>query len=402
MKILVFGMNYIPEKTAIGPLTADMCQDLAARGHMIYMITGFPHFSEWRIHLNYKGRLFASEILNGVKVKRGFVFVPGKPNPRQRIMYDTSIALSAGINLIGIPRPNVIIVISPPLQLVVLALAAGKIWNVPVLLVIKDIVPDVAVGLVMLKNQTVIQWAQSLEKFCYRHADHISVIGQGFYNNLINKGVERKNLSLIPDWVDLAEVKPMVRMGNFRQKHNISPFTFIVLYCGNMSFKQGLDNIILAAEEIKDLADIHFFLVGQGITLDSLVKLAKQLKLSNISFLPFEPVEMFPDMLAAADVLLLNQRANVSDSVLPCKFLNYMAAGRPVVAAVNGESETATYPKKSMCVAGECLLSNHLHWLRRSVDCMRIKSCGFVLGKMDGGSPKEILGAKMCWIFMLN
>jgi len=349
MKILVLGMNYIPEKTAIGPLTADMCQNLVARGHMIYMITGFPHFPEWHIYKGYKCKLFSHEILNDVKIRRGFVYVPGKPNPLHRVMYDTSISISAGINLIGLSRPKVIIVISPPLQLVVLALAAGKIWNVPVLLVIKDIVPDVAISLGMLKNQRVIRSAKKLELFCYLHADHISVIGQGFMENLLSKQVPKKKISIIPDWTDTDLIYPMDRMSRFRKKHNISPDTFVVLYGGNMSFKQGLDNVILAAEQIQDLTNVQFVLIGQGAARESLFKLAKQLNLSNVSFLPFEPEEMFPDMLAAADVLLLNQRANVSDSVLPCKFLNYMAAGCPVVAAVNGESETATYLKKACC-----------------------------------------------------
>ena len=155
MNILVMGMNYVPEKTAIGPLTADMCEDLVIRGHEVTVITGFPHFPEWRVYDHHRGKLFAREILNGVRVRRGYVYVPSKPNPRQRIAYDSSIALSAGLNLFGCPHPDVIIVISPPLQLAAMAEMAGKIWRTPVLLVLQDIVPDVAVSLGIVLPQLI-------------------------------------------------------------------------------------------------------------------------------------------------------------------------------------------------------------------------------------------------------
>lgn len=349
MNILVFGMNYVPEKTAIGPLTADMCQDLVARDHQVTMVTGFPHFPEWRVYDGYRSKLFARETRHGVRVRRGFVYVPGKPGPRQRVMYDSSISLSAALNLIGVSRPDVIVVISPPLQLALTALAAGKLWRAPVLLVIKDIVPDVAISLGMLKNRGIIGIARALERFCYQHADRISVIGDGFIRNLLSKGVPTEKLSLIPDWVDTNLVYPMERVNSFRRRHGIPADTCLVLYSGNMSFKQGLDNVISAAERLQDRPDVQFCLTGQGAARSALEEMVKHRRLTNVSFLPFEPEETYPEMLAAADILLLSQRADVGDAVLPCKFLNYMAAGRPIVSAVSAESETAVYMRKADC-----------------------------------------------------
>lgn len=349
MKILVLGMNYVPEKTAIGPLTADMCAYLAARGHSIEVVTAFPHYPEWSVYHGYRGKLFAGEILDGVVIRRGYVYVPGKLNAPQRILYDTSIALSAGLNLVRCAHPDVILVLSPPLQLVLTALAAGKVRRIPVLLVIKDIVPDVAVSVGMLHNSVAIRVASAMERFCYQRADHISVISQGFVGNLAAKGVPEEKISLIPDWVDLEAVRPMDRMSQFRHKHGIGADTFVALYGGNMSLKQGLENVLLAAERLQDRPDIRFFLVGQGTARDGLVEMAKGRRLSNVTFLPFEPEDMFPHMLAAADVLLLNQRADLREAVLPSKFLKYMAAGRPVVAAVHPNSETASYLCQSDC-----------------------------------------------------
>ena len=208
-------------------------------------------------------------------------------------------------------------------------------------MVVQDIVPDVALSLGMLENPTIVRLARTLEQFCYRQADHISVIGRGFRDNLIGKGVSPEKISLIPNWVDLELVKPMDRLSRFREKHEIDAHTFIVLYGGSMSSKQGLTNVVLAAEHLQDQPNVEFFLIGEGSDWQNLIEMVQDREISNVTFLPFEPEETFPDMLAAADVLLLNQRAGVSDSVLPCKFLNYMAAGRPVAAAIHDNSETA-------------------------------------------------------------
>lgn len=347
--ILIMGMNYIPEKTASGPVTADMCEDLVARGHRVTMVTGFPHYPEWCVYDGYRGKLFTHEMLNGVSVRRGFVYVPEKPNPLRRVLYDCSIALSAGLNLFGCSRPAVLMVISPPLQLAVTALGIGKLWKVPVLLVIKDIIPDLAIDLGMLKHPLIIHLAQTLERLCYRQADQIVVIGQGFVDNLIAKQVPAKKLSLIPNWANTDVIRPKERMSRFRRKHNIDADTFVILYGGNMSVKQGLENVVLAAEKMQDQTNVQFFLIGQGAAAESLREMVRERGLSSIKFLPFEPEEMLSDMFAAADVLLINHRASVRDSVLPGKLLNYMAAGRPVVAAVHADSETAVYLRKANC-----------------------------------------------------
>ncbi|MCL5026071.1 MAG: WcaI family glycosyltransferase [Chloroflexi bacterium] len=349
MNILVLGMNYVPEKTAIGPLTADMCAYLAQRGHDVAVATGFPHYPEWRVYDGYRGRLFAREVVSGVAIHRGYVYVPGKPNAPQRVIYDTSIALSAGLSLLKCAHPDVMVVLSPPLQLVLTSIAAGRVWRAPVLLVIKDIVPDVAVSVGLLKNPAAIRLASAMERICYRCVDRISVISQGFASNLMSKGVPKGKISLIPDWVDLDSVRPLDRMSRFRRNHGIGADTFVVLYAGNMSLKQGLENVLLAAEQLRDQASVHFFLVGEGTAREGLCRMADHRRLSNVTFLPFESEEMFPEMLAAADILLLSQRADVRDAVLPSKFLKYMGAGRPVVAAVHADSETALYVARADC-----------------------------------------------------
>jgi len=341
------GANYIPEKTAIGPLSADLCEHMVGLGHSVTLITGFPHYPEWRVYDKYRGKMFEREELHGVNVLRGFIYVPPKPTPIHRIAYDSSIAASASVNLLRCGTPDVIVVVSPPLQLAVVALVAGKLWRVPVLLSIQDIVPDVAIQLGILKSRTLVSLARWLEHLCYRHATHIAVICDGFIDNLVGKSVPLNKLSVIHNWVDTDVIRPLNRLNGFRDKHGIGPEIFLVLYAGNMGAKQGLDAIIYTAKQLQDQPNMRFILVGDGVAMQGLSQMAQQRKLPNLSFLPFETEEMLPEMLAAADVLFISQSRFVSSEVLPAKLSKYMAAGRPVVAAVSSESETASHIRKS-------------------------------------------------------
>jgi len=118
----------------------------------------------------------------------------------------------------------------------------------------------------------------------------------------------------------------------------------VVLYTGNMGAKQKLENVLEAAARFQPHGDVLFLFVGDGTEKSCLQQYAQAKDLSNVRFLPLlppQPKELLPEMLSAADVLVLNQSAKLVDAVIPSKLFTYMAAGRPVVAAVNPLSAAA-------------------------------------------------------------
>lgn len=349
MKILVMGMNYTPECTGIAPFTTDLCEYLVHQGHQVFMFTSFPHYPEWKIHQDYRGKLFMIEHINGVRVYRCPLYVPSKPTTIRRIIYDTSLSLS--ILLVGLTKKDIdlILVISPPLQLGMTGYLLSKLRKTPFLLQIKDLIPDTALALGMIKNQEAIKLAYTVERFIYRKASAILVICNGFAENLRAKGVPNSKIFVLPDWVDTDFIRPLKRNNHFRQVQGLSDREFVVLHAGNMGAKQGLENTIDAAERLRDQLDISFFLVGGGSEKEHLMKLATSKKLTNVRFLPLQPRALLPHMLSAADVLLINQRADVVDMVIPSKLLNYMAAGRPIIGAVHPKSEAARYISWADC-----------------------------------------------------
>ena len=127
------------------------------------------------------------------------------------------------------------------------------------------------------------------------------------------------------------------------------PDDFVVLYSGNLGLKQGLGTLVEAAERLSGDPRIVFLIVGEGMMKADLEAEVARRQLSNVRFLPLQPMDALSQVLSAADALVLTQKADVVDIVIPSKLLTYMAAGRPVVVAVNPRSEAGRYVREADC-----------------------------------------------------
>ena len=339
--LLVLTGSYAPDRTGIAPLNTELSEYLAARGHRVSVATVFPHYPEWKLSREYRSALWRSELRNGVHLYRGPVYVPSKRTSLRRILYDTSVGLSTALRALPLPRADLILAVSPPLQV---ALAGGflsRLKRIPLLVQVKDLLPDLAIALGMLRNPWAIHLARKLEELVYRQASDVLVICEGFASSLRSKGVPESKIHIIPDWVDTRFIRPNPSQDGFRRTHRIASSDFLVLHTGNMGAKQKLDNLLEAASLLQSLPDLRFCLVGDGSDRVRLEQCAHNLALPNVRFLPLQPREVLPSMLASADVLLLNQASRVVDMVIPSKLLTYLAAGRPVIAAVPPASEAS-------------------------------------------------------------
>jgi colanic acid biosynthesis glycosyl transferase WcaI len=343
MHLLILGMNYAPEQTGIGPYTSGLAEHMVQHGHRVTVVTAFPHYPQWRQDASYAhGRRFVHWERQGVALRRGWVSIPRNRSARQRVAYDTSLAVTALLNALPLRSVDLVLSISPPLQLALTGALLAALHRAPLLLLLKDLVPDAGVAVGMLQPGRLLQMARLLERFVYRRADGIIVIGEGFRANLAAKGVSPDVITYIPDWADTARIRPMARDNAFRRQLQVGSDQLIILHTGNMGAKQGLRTVIEAAALLRDVPELLFLLVGDGAERHELESLAQVQRLSNVRFLPLQPAADLPDMLASADLLLLIQRREVTDAVVPSKLLAYLAAARPVLAAVNPASAAAT------------------------------------------------------------
>lgn len=337
MHVLILGMNYAPEQTGIAPYTSGLAEYLVPQGHRVTVVTAFPHYPQWRQDATYAhGRRFLHwEQRQGVAVRRGWVAIPHQRTAGQRVVYDSSLALTALVNALPLRRVDLLLCISPPLQLTISAALLRALHHAPLILLVKDLVPDAGVAVSMLRPGRMLRLAQMLERYAYRSADAILVIDEAFRRKLEMQGVPKAKITCIPDWVDTERIRPLPRDNAFRRRQQIPPEHLILLHAGNMGAKQGLRTLIEAATLLRSCPDVVFLLVGDGVERAALESLALARRLTNVRFLPLQPEDVVPEMLAAADLLLLVQRRAVTDAVAPSKLLTYLAAGRPVLAAVN-------------------------------------------------------------------
>ena len=368
MRILLVGINYAPEVTGIGPYNTELAEHLAAAGHSVSVLTAFPWYPQWKIDPAYRGRRpFLVERINGVRVVRSPILLPqARQTAFRRIVFDSSFALTALAASAVIGGLDAVICVSPPLQLGPAAWLIARTRRARFIVHLQDIVPDAALSTGMMHAGRAVAMSRRLERFVYARADGITVISEGFKENLIGKEVPPHKVEVLPNWVDAARFRS-ASDPDVRRVLGAPDGEMLVLHAGNMGAKQGLETVVDAAAQLMG-EDIAITLIGDGQSRVGLEARASALAASNLKFLPLQ--SDLPATLAAADVLVLSQRAQVIDSAAPSKLLTYMAAGKPIVATVNESSEAGQLIRRANCgvvVPPEepALLAEALRELRR-------------------------------------
>ncbi|WGV26185.1 glycosyltransferase family 4 protein [Halotia branconii] len=347
MRILIYSYNYYPEPIGIAPLMTELAEGLAKRGHEVRVVTAMPNYPERQIYEGYRGKLYLNEYKNGVQIQRSYVWIRPQPNLLDRILLDASFVVTSFIPAIMGWRPDVILSTSPSLPVCVPAALLGWLRACPVVLNLQDILPEAAVHVGLLKNKLLIKLFARLEKFAYRSASKISVIADGFVENLLSKGVASDKIEQIPNWVDVNFIRPLPKENNpFRTAHNLNG-KFIVQYSGNIALTQGLETVVQAAALLRHIPEIAFVIVGEAKGLQRLQQYCLDCGADNVLLLPFQPREHLPQMLAAADVGLVVQKKNVISFNMPSKIQVLLASGRALVASVPDNGTAARAVRQS-------------------------------------------------------
>lgn len=334
MRLLIYSYNYHPEPIGIAPLMTELAEGMAERGHEVRVVTAMPWYPANAIAPEYRGKIYFTEQRNGVTIQRCFVWTGKDRRFRERALFELSfVVLSFGQALWGW-RPDVILLTVPGLPVAIPAVILSKFFRCPLVLNLQDILPDAAVHVGLMRNPKVIALFEGLERFAYHHATKISVIADGFTQNLAKKGVDLQKVVEIPNWVDVDFIRPLSQANNyFRLAHNLEG-KFVVLYSGNIALTQPLETLIDAAEQLQDYPDIAIVIVGKKQALDRLASYYQTRNANNVLLLPFQPREKLPEMLAAADASVVVQKSNVISFNMPSKIQVLLASGRPILASV--------------------------------------------------------------------
>lgn len=332
-KILVVGINYAPEHTGIAPYTTQACEHLASLGTDVSAIAGVPHYPHWTVPRPYRHQLTTHERRGSVQVTRLRHTVPARQSARRRATYEATFG--ARVLMQRFPVPDVLLAVVPSLLGAAAAAAHARRANVPLVLWVQDLMGPAAAQSGIAGGGRIARATTRIEGHVLRRAGHVIVVSHAFRGYVQAAGVTADRIHVVPNWSHIQA--PRADRRSVRRRLGWRDDEIVALHSGNMGLKQGLENLV----EVARLADqgLRVVLMGEGSQRASLeVQAAGVPALQMLP--PAEPAQ-FADVLAAADVLLVNERASAVDMSLPSKLTSYFIAGRPVLAAVPPRGGTA-------------------------------------------------------------
>jgi len=251
-----------------------------------------------------------------------------------RILSFLSFMVSSFINGLFVRKVDLVWGTTPPIFQGPTAWLLARLKGVPFLLEVRDLWPAFAVAVGVLKNKTLIRLSEWLERFLYKHADRVMVNSPGYLEHVKNRGAHE--VVLIPNGADPAMFDPQDDGAAFRQAHDLEN-QFVVLYAGAHGLSNDLDVVLDAAALLKDKLAIRIVLLGDGKEKPRLQARAAEQGLDNVLFLPPVPKSGMSEALAAADACLaILKPIELYKTTYPNKVFDYMAAGRPVILAIDG------------------------------------------------------------------
>lgn len=336
MRVLILSQWYLPEPAQ---LLQELAQSLQCMGHVVTVLTGFPNYPSGRIYPGYQIKVYQREELAGVPVIRVPLYPEHSQSSLKRVLNYISFAFSS--SLLGpclVRRPDVIFVYHPPLTVGIPAWVLSCVWRVPFVYNVADMWPETLSATGMLNGKWTLAWISRFANWAYRKSEAICVVSPGFRENLIGKGVSPEKIHTISNWVDTELYHPVALDDALAREMGLAG-KFNVMYAGNIGEAQGLETALDAAERLRDLPNVQFVLVGDGVALRRLIQSARERNLTNTVFLGRFKAEMMPSLYAIADVLLLHLKDDPLFRItIPSKLFPYMACGRPVLAAISGDA----------------------------------------------------------------
>lgn len=362
MKILVYGINYAPELTGIGKYTGEMVEWMARQGHDVRVITAPPYYPEWQVGKAYSAWRYRRES-GAATVWRCPLYVPKQPSTLKRLIHLTSFAVSSFFPLMAQRRwkPDRIIGVVPTLFCTPGMRLLAKLTGARTLLHIQDYEVDAMLGLGMAgkgKTGKVAKLAAAFERSGLHNVDNVSTISRSMMNKAREKGVEPGRIIFFPNWSEVARFRDVDAqdVAQLRQALGLPEDKKIILYSGNIGEKQGLENVIAAAANLREQPWL-FVIVGQGGGKVRLEKQALQQGLDNVKFFPLQSYEALPALLKMADCHLVIQKRGAADAVLPSKLTNILAVGGNAVITAEASTELGQLclasPGIAVCVEPE-------------------------------------------------
>jgi colanic acid biosynthesis glycosyl transferase WcaI len=340
MRILIVVAYFTPEVGSAAHTYADLARAFARRGHDVDVITSYPR----EFNLNAVDRSVKEfpldETVDGVHIHR-----VKHPHTRDNIII-------RGLEHFLLPhyyfkkyrelgkKFDASLFYLPPLPLYYIARKIRRRDNTPCVLNFQDFHPQELTDVGVLKNPLMIRVLEYIEREAYSKSDYITVLSHGGIDYIVKRGGNPDKISHIYNGILLSDLSQFFGKEDFKSKEHVEE-KFLISYAGILSPFQGIDNILDVAGQLADNRDIVFYIVGDGMIKDHLAQRIRDEHLSNVSLMPLQPRDEYYNIVRSSDINLISLDERMKAPCVPGKTINLFASGRPVIAIVSRESETA-------------------------------------------------------------
>ena len=334
MHILLIHQAFASLDEAGGTRHHELARYLVERGHRVTIIASPVSYLTGKARQGPRRWVERQEIEAGITILRSYTYPALHKSFVHRVFSFFSFMVSSLVVGLSVPKVDLVWGTSPPIFQGITAWLLARTKRAPFLFEVRDLWPAFAIAVGVLRNPLLIQASLGLERFLYRHADRVIVNSPGYTQHVIKHGA--RWVELVPNGADPDMFTPCAEGSAFRAQHGL-PGRFIILYAGAHGISNDLQLLLHAAEQLRDLPSVVFVLVGDGKEKARLQAQAGEMKLSNVCFIPPVPKDQMAEVMAAADACVaILKPLDMYRTTYPNKVFDYMAAGRPVILAIDG------------------------------------------------------------------
>jgi glycosyltransferase involved in cell wall biosynthesis len=341
MKILVICQYYFPEPFR----HPDICEELVKCGHDVTVVTGLPNYPMGEIYEGYRNGERRDEVRNGVKIHRCFT-VGRKHGTIHRFLNYYSYAFSSEVYVKKMKEKYDVVFVNQlsPVMMANAAIAYKKKHKTPVVLYCLDLWPESLVAGGIDRNHVIYKFFHKISARIYKRTDKILITSRSFAD-YFEQEFDITDTKYLPQYAETIFTPKECK----KEKD-----TYIdLMFAGNIGAAQSVDTIIKAAQMTKDIPNLRWHIVGDGSELENLQSMAQGMK--QVIFHGRKPLEEMPKYYAMADAMLVTmQKDQILSLTLPGKVQTYMAAGKPIIGAIDGETaQVITDAQCGLCGSAE-------------------------------------------------
>jgi glycosyltransferase involved in cell wall biosynthesis len=335
MKILLINQSAVPFDEPGHTGHIEMAKYLRDSGHDMVIVAGDSNYQTGLRTVKQKG-VFVEQSVEGVSILRAYSAETLHRSYFWRVISFASFTFSSIWAALQVKDVDLVMGTTPQIFQAVSAWFVACVRRKPFFLEVRDLWPEFAISMGVIKNPVIIRLSYWLERFLYARATHILVNSPAYKEYIVGKGVPAKKITFIAYGSDIHMFNPGIDGSSVRERLGLSN-KFIVLFAGTIGQAHDLYTVLRAARRLNDDSHIQFVFFGDGKERPNLEAEAQRLGLKNILFAGVCPKKEIPTVIASADVCLaILQNLEMFRTTYPNKVFDYMASARPTVLVIDG------------------------------------------------------------------